>query len=425
MEPEKHMAEKSGHDMDMRELKGLEIAARTKITFDGDAWVVPSQSGNGKYRVLLKPEAACTCEDFQLRREACKHVIAARLVMEREHSGKAPKVDTDVAPKRPTYKQDWPAYNQAQMTEKHRLQELLVDLCRNLPEPPYKGGREPTPIADVVFACVFKVYSTFSSRRFACDLNDALGRGHLSKPMHPNKVNTHLERSDLTAILRDLIIRSSLPLRAIETDFASDSSGFSTSRFVRWYDEKYGVTRSGHDWVKTHIMTGVRTNVITAVEILDRNAGDCPQLPELVKTTAENFTVKEVSADKAYLSRENLDVIHALGATAYIPFKSNSVEGGSDTLWGRMFHYFQFCREDFLKHYHKRSNVESTFSMVKAKFRDHVRSKTDDAMKNEVLCKLLCHNICCVIQAHCELGIEPVFWKNEPTEERRLLKFPG
>jgi hypothetical protein len=34
-------------------------------------------------------------------------------------------------------------------------------------------------------------------------------------------------------------------------------------------------------------------------------------------------------------------------------------------------------------------------------------------MTNEVLCKYLCHNLCCVIQARCELGIEPVFWQNE------------
>ena len=63
-----------------------------------------------------------------------------------------------------------------------------------------------------------------------------------------------------------------------------------------------------------------------------------------------------------------------------------------------MFHYFQYRREDFLSHYHKRSNVESVFSMIKAKFRDHVRSKTDVAMVNEVLCKIICHNICCLIQ---------------------------
>jgi hypothetical protein len=57
--------------------------------------------------------------------------------------------------------------------------------------------------------------------------------------------------------------------------------------------------------------------------------------------------------------------------------------------------------------------------MIKAKFRDHVRSRTDTAMKNEVLCKILCHNICCLIQSQCELGIDPTFWKTvEPSKER-------
>ena len=63
---------------------------------------------------------------------------------------------------------------------------------------------------------------------------------------------------------------------------------------------------------------------------------------------------------------------------------------------------------------HKRSNVESTFSMIKAKFRDHVRSKTDVAMVNEVLCKIVCHNICCLIQESHELGIDAAFWSGAP-----------
>jgi hypothetical protein len=49
-----------------------------------------------------------------------------------------------------------------------------------------------------------------------------------------------------------------------------------------------------------------------------------------------------------------------------------------------MFHYYCFNKDEFLSHYHKRSNVESTFSMIKAKFRDHVRSRTDAGMMNEV-----------------------------------------
>jgi transposase len=62
----------------------------------------------------------------------------------------------------------------------------------------------------------------------------------------------------------------------------------------------------------------------------------------------------------------------------------------------------------FLAHYHKRSNVESTVSMVKAKFGDAVRGKTQVAMKNETLCKVLCHNICCLLSAIYELDLKPV-----------------
>src|SRR5205085_5360211 len=105
-----------------------------------------------------------------------------------------------------------------------------------------------------------------------------------------------------------------------------------------------------------------------------------------------------------------LDLVQGLGGTAFVPFKSNSIPGEPGTLWEKAFLYYNLHREEFLTHYHQRSNAESTFSMVKAKFRDHVRSKTDIAMKNEVLCKFLCHNIVVVHRSHMELGLSPVFW---------------
>jgi transposase len=409
--------------MDLRELKGLEIAARSRITFETGFWYVPSQSSNTKYKVNLGEPPSCTCEDFQLRNKPCKHIIAARIVCERDHNGKGPRIDTDAVPKRPTYKQNWPAYNLAQSTEKHRFQVLLADLCSGIEEPPPpKTGRRPHLVKDAIFAAVFKVYSTFSSRRFSCDLQDAFERGHTTKPIPGAKIPAFMDNEAFTPILQALIVRSSLPLRSVEVDFATDSSGFSTSRFVRWFDEKYGVHRSGHEWVKVHLACGVKTNVVTAVVIEDKNAADCPQFPALVNKTAENFTVNEFSGDKAYLSHDNLELLAKMGATAFIPFKVNSAAGEPGSVWEKMYAYFRFRREEFLAHYHKRSNVESTFSMIKAKFRDHVRSKTDVAMKNEVLCKVLCHNICCLIHAQCKLGIEPVFWAEESNENPSILK---
>jgi transposase len=258
----------------------------------------------------------------------------------------------------------------------------------------------------------FKVYSTVSTRRFMCDLADAHERGHVSQVVHYNSICRHFENPELTPILRDLITRAALPLRAVETVFAPDSTGFSASRFVRWYDEKYGVQRSGKDWVKVHIMTGVKTNIVTAVEIRHRDANDSPLLPELLATTAQHFNVQEVPADKGYSSVENTEAVFKIGATPFIAYKS-SATGAAGGLWEKMYHFFEYRREEFLRHYHARSNVESTFSMIKAKFGDAVRARSDAAMTNEALCKILCHNICCLIQAQCELGIEAEFWQND------------
>ena len=220
-----------------------------------------------------------------------------------------------------------------------------------------------------------------------------------------------LEDAYLTDVLKSLIVQSSLPLRTVEHTFAVDSSGFSTSRFDKWFDEKYGVTRHGHIWVKAHLAVGTTTHVITAVEILDRDAGDSLTFRPLVKSTAELFHIAEVAADKAYSSVANLETVADLGGTPYVIFNENAVpaRGG---LWEKMLGYYQYRRDEFLAHYHRRSNVGSVFSMVEAKFRDHVRSRKDTAMVNEVLCKFLCHNICVAIQSQCELGIEPVFWGN-------------
>jgi len=116
------------------------------------------------------------------------------------------------------------------------------------------------PLADMVFAIAFKVYSTFSGRRFMSDLREAKERGYVDNTPHYNSIFAYLEKPELTPLLRELITETSKPLKAIENDFACDSSGFTTQRFTSWYDKKYGVTRRQHDWVKVHLMCGVKTN---------------------------------------------------------------------------------------------------------------------------------------------------------------------
>jgi transposase len=226
----------------------------------------------------------------------------------------------------------------------------------------------------------------------------------------------------LTPYLEMLIEESSLPLQAIEKDFAVDSTGLSTGAHQRWFDVKWGAVRSHYvaekdmpvkDWVKLHLMCGVQTNIVTSVKITDNHVADSPQFAPMVEATAKNFVMDEVSADKAYLSNNNLVAVAMRAATPYIPFKSSSkvsADRRQSQLWKRMYHYYSFNNERFMEKYHKRSNVESTFSMIKAKFSDKLRSKTKRAQINEALCKVLCHNICCLIQSMYELNLKPKFW---------------
>ena len=318
--------------MDAREQRGLMIAATSRIQRNGDNWLVPSQSDGGiRYRVHPHAEnPTCTCPDHEETGKPCKHIFAVRFVMQRELFPDGTEVVTKQVTiteeiHRPTYRQNWPAYNAAQTNEKQKFQELLADLCSGIAEPEQRMGRPRLSLRDSIFSAVFKVYSTVSGRRFTCDLNEAKAKGFIDDAPHYNSIFRCLESASLTPILRQLITQTSLPLRSVEVDFACDSSGFSTSRFVRWFDQKYGCVKTKHEWVKCHLMCGVKTNIVTAVEIGDKHAGDASMMPDLIASTAEHFTMQEVSADKAYASRLNLNVADAYGATPFIAFKKASM----------------------------------------------------------------------------------------------------
>jgi transposase len=138
----------------------------------------------------------------------------------------------------------------------------------------------------------------------------------------------------------------------------------------------------------------------------------------LTERTAKNFTMDEVSADKGYLSYANYEAVEKVGAMPYIAFKENSVADDGPAIWKKLFHLYSFQREEFLRHYHRRSNVETVFSQVKRKFGPSVRSKLETAQFNEVYCKLIAHNIVMVVHSIHELGIDPKFWMPKTTEGR-------
>ncbi len=355
-------------------------------------------------------EGTCTCPDFETRGIKCKHLWSVEFTINKEAE---PEGITRVTPGRKTYSQNWSAYTAAQTHEYERFPQLLTGLCAGVEQPYQNMGRPRLPLADVVFALALKTYSTVSGRRATGLVNDAQTKGFIDCSPHYSSAARCLESTSLTPVIKKLIEHSAAPLKTVEVDFAIDSTGFATNTYSRWFDHKWGRVKSEQQWIKCHMVTGVKTNVITAAEATPDESADAPFLKPLVNRTADTFSIRELSADKAYSSKANLRVVEGLGGSAYIPFKEGTTGTGPqfDELWFRLWYYYHFMREDFLGHYHKRSNVESTVWMVKSKFGPAVRAKLPTAQVNEVLLKILCHNICVLIQSIYELGLEPVFWK--------------
>ncbi len=111
--------------MDAREQRGLIIAATCRLNrLDDGTWLVPSQSNKdgSTYRVNLHTKA-CTCPDHTEAGNTCKHYYAASFVHKRDvlPDGTVIETKTITLTEKKVYKQDWPAYNLAQATEKRRV----------------------------------------------------------------------------------------------------------------------------------------------------------------------------------------------------------------------------------------------------------------------------------------------------------------
>ena len=397
-----------------RQLRGLLIAARTRIEKNRLGYKVPSQSGRGFYTVNVDgDEPLCACPDFEARNQECKHIFAVQATIQRDELGGEIPTLTEKEKKKamkPSYGQNWDAYDRAQENEQRHFDVLLRELCDLVVQPGYAFGRPRLPVSDMVYAVATKVYTGMSRRRVGTAVARAQERGLIDHVPAHSSITRYLGDPDLTPVLKHLIQQSANPAAFIETEFALDATGFSTSTFNRWFDEKWGKPKRQAQFVKLHAAFGTKTQIITAAEVSDGRANDSPFFPSLLGPTAENFNVRVAAADMGYLSKPNYKFGDDHGIEVYIPFKSNSVRVDRKRKrhrpWERAFDYFSYHREEFLRRYHVRSMAESGFGSVKAKFGASVRSKTQTGQFNEVLAKVLCHNISVLVRVAYELGVE-------------------
>jgi|SRR3989339_745879 len=295
---------------------------------------------------------------------------------------------------------NWRAYNDSQAREKIMFLRLLDDLCNMIDEDKFTfNGRRPKSFSHMVFCMCLKVYLGTSSRRLISDIELCQRRKYLNSVPHFNSVLNYFNNPRVKYFLKNLIELSAMPLAQLETKFAVDSTGFSERKYLdRWSRIRQEFSKH-RQYRKAHCIYGVQSNIISTCIITEGTKNDSPYFKELLQRTADNFDVKEVSADLGYSSRENMEFADQLGISPFIPFKKNATGNAKGSrAWHKMFKYFKYNNEEFMKNYHLRSNAESGFFMIKQRFGDFINSKKDISQDNEILCKILCHNICVIIQ---------------------------
>ena len=208
-----------------------------------------------------------------------------------------------------------------------------------------------------------------------------------------------------------LIEVSSKPLNIIETCFATDMNGVRTNNFTSWFSIRTGKKIRKRDHLASHITTGVKSNIATAVDVCVKKGKDNEIMRQHVDRTSTNFKIKEWSGDSMYWAKANCKKIVEAGGKPYFkPKKSWCGKSRGCMAWKRMNLEFKEKPKKTGKCYHKRSNVESTNHSKKARLGSCVKSKLDTAREQEEHMKWVNYNALVLNRALFEWDIEPNFY---------------
>jgi len=422
--------------MDKEEKMGIEIARNNLvIPQKSGEWTIASLNQED-YKIEVSKDSNgqfhCNCSFFTSTGKTCRHIYAVRytinLIQLRE--GDPLKKPGAVKTNKSRYKQNWSPYNEAQNNADVVFPWILSDLLFGLKTKQNETGRPPIKLNEALFCTLRKVCLNKTIRGVKCQYASDLKDKYIEHTPHPNITSKILNREDITPHIDHILAKTSRPFVGRARIFAIDSSGFSTSIIEdkkgndqdkdnkqtsiikngihnsqdenskktskneekKEIDQNKDDKKRHHKSIKGHIMVDVDTHIITAATVTNSNIPDSKEFEKLVNITKKNgFTIERILADKGYYSEDICQFAENNNIEYYTHPKSNA-NPDPGTLLNRMVDKYLLHIEEYLDNYHQRSNVEATFHMIKC-FGEQLRSKNDIAQKNEVLCKLIGHNI--------------------------------
>ncbi len=305
-------------------------------------------------------------------------------------------------------------YNLAQENEIFIVLKYLPDAAMHVANDDslWTGtGRPPNDLYDILVSLTLWHYIGWSARRSIgmIKLLCKFARMQVCVPSW-RTLSRYREKEIIKKYTNRLIGMTSRPLRFLEHDFSTDMTGVSTNCFSTWFSLRCGKRIRYRDHIATHVTTSRMLNSCVAIDVDCNKGKDSEYMREHILRVSKNFLINDWSGDSKYLARQNCEAVENVGGVPWFKLKSNTTPKPRGCLaWKRMVKLGLIDSEEFDRHYHKRSNSESTFSSKKRKFGSFVRSRHNTSKENEEHLKWVGYNLGVLSRAHYEHKLNIVF----------------
>ena len=170
-----------------------------------------------------------------------------------------------------------------------------------------------------------------------------------------------------------------------------DSSGIRTDKKSTWFCLRIKKEINKRDCEKLHLAVCSDLLLILNWRITPWRKHDSPFFKILLKPFK---ILGYVLADKGYLSRKNFQLCMDKGGCAFIPFeKRNKQTPQGCPAWKFAFNLWKKCHEIYMNIYHRRSQIECVFSVIKRRFGDKVLCKSSLMRRKEIALRLIAYNL--------------------------------
>lgn len=297
---------------------------------------------------------------------------------------------------------DWGRYDKAQINEINDMLLLIrdavekassrLDIEKKLNTGPGRPQNHPADLTKVVLMQQYFGVSNRVTEGLVLLFKEKL---ELESTFSYKTIERAYNDSLVTLLLKEVFRMSQEPVRDKEHVFSPDGTGLSTSMKQNWENDR-GRRGESKGYEKAMAMAGNTYKLISAFELAENpHANESPYFEPLLAETAACYEqIDLVSADAAYLSRHNCNLVAEAGAIPRIyPKHGSTLKMRGSSTWTDMLLGFINEPQEWLRDYHTRSISESVFSVFKRDFPLPLRRRIKQRRKQEAFIRVCDYNL--------------------------------